>query len=99
MHLSAVQSLILFLKRENVGTCLILSSRVFHSKLPRKDSVSSPKPSVLIVGSLHKFCILDCTLRVSFHEIATKVEDIHKYLMIRYKRISMEREIKEKGNL
>ena len=31
---------------------------MFHRKLPRKDSESSPKPSVLIVGSLHKFCIL-----------------------------------------
>ena len=58
VHLSAVQSLILFLKCDRVGTCLILSSRVFHRKLPRKDSESSPKPSVLILGSLHKFCIL-----------------------------------------
>ena len=46
------------LKRDSVGSCLILSSSVFHWQLPRKDSESSPKLSVLIVGSLHKFCIL-----------------------------------------
>ena len=30
VHISAVQSLILFLKRDNVGLCLILSSRVLN---------------------------------------------------------------------
>ena len=52
----------------------MLSSRVFHRKLPLKGIESRPKFIVLIRGSLHKFiCCLDYELHVSFHEIAIQV--------------------------
>ena len=71
VYLSAVQSLILCFKRDNVGSCLILSSRVLHRKLSRKDNESSPKPNVFIVTS---FVSLDCKSCVSFHKISIQVK-------------------------
>ena len=53
VHLSAVQSLILFLKRDNGVSCLTLSSRLCHRKLPRKDSESSPKATLISPSKVH----------------------------------------------
>ena len=52
------QLLIFFLNARSVCSFLILSSRVFQTKLPLKDSDSSQKLVLLILGNLQKFSAL-----------------------------------------
>ena len=58
VHLAPDHLHILFYKHAKVYSRFMLSSRVFHKRLPLKDIESRPKFIVLPDGSLHKFCIL-----------------------------------------
>ena len=76
MHIFPDQFFILFLNARSVCSFLILSSRVFQRTLPLKDSDSSPKLALLIVGNLQRlFISLDYTLYLSFHEIPIQAMD------------------------
>ena len=58
MHRSPVWLFILFLKREIVGYSSMLSSRVFHKKLPLNDTDSTLYDVVSAYGSLLRFFFL-----------------------------------------
>ena len=58
VHLAPDHLPILFRKHAKVFSRFMLSSRVFHKRLPLKDIESIPKFIVFPDGSLHKFCIL-----------------------------------------
>ena len=58
VHLAPDHLPILFWKHAKVFLRFMLSSRVFHKKLPLKDIESKPKFIVLPDGSVYKFCIL-----------------------------------------
>ena len=66
MHLSAVQSLILFLIGDGVDPHLILSSELFHGILPQK--------TVQIFSVIDCVIRIDCTLWISIHEIPIQVK-------------------------
>ena len=48
----------LIFNAKRVGSFLILSSRVFERELPQKDSDSSPKLALFIVGNLQRLVVL-----------------------------------------
>ena len=75
MHFLPEQFFILVLNARIVCSFLILSSMVFQRKLPLKDSDSSPKLVLLIVGNLQRFLSSDYTLHASFHEIPIQAMD------------------------
>ena len=58
VHLAPDHLPILFWKHAKAFSRFMLSSRVFHKKVPLKDIESRPKFIVLLNGCLHKFCIL-----------------------------------------
>ena len=58
VHLAPDHLPIIFWKHTKVFSRFMLSSRVFHKRLPLKDIESRSKVIVLPDGSLHKFCII-----------------------------------------